>query len=1031
MSRACPSPVQRGPLSVRLVSRCQRLRHCTRQLIAMLLVLGLVTHAFSLEVVNLQLRWYHQFQFAGYYAAEQMGYYTDAGLDVRIHAASPGLNATRQVLEGKADFGVDNSGVLYARMQGMPTVVLAALFQHSPSVLLTRAQSHILSPHQLAGRKVMITDPLAEADLLAMIIREGVPLEKVEIITSSFNLGDLVSGQVDAYHAYLTNEPFSLGQRGVDYHVLNPRTYGVDFYSDFLFTSEEMLRQRPDTVERFRNASLRGWKYAMANPDQVIDWLQQVYGVEKTREHLAFEAEAMRALIMPELIPIGHINPGRIQYMAQTFVEAGLSDGEFDLDGFLFTGPNLLAERMERYRQQFALMWGIIGLLLLLATALVLLLRRMKLITQRLERSEEQYRLLAENATDVIWVMDMQGKFTYISPSVFQLRGYTPDEVMAQSFDEVVCAGSREVVLRGLMLANELAASGQERHPVYEYVEQPCRDGSTVWTEVLAHLMYDANAKAVGILGVSRDITQRKRTEDNLRKLSLAVEQAPVSIIITNAVGQIEYVNPKFEEVTGFSASDVLGRNPRILQSQSHPDTFYRQMWQTIASGSQWSGEIRNRRKNGELYWEQATISSIRDGKGAITHYVGIKEDITIRKAHEQMQQNFRQELALQVEVEVARNLESQKQFQVLFEQNPEGILILNDDGAFVKCNPAAARMLEYEPDEMIGTLIWSLQSVRAPLSPLQAAGLARPVHAAEPARFEWLLVARSGREVLVDVQMVPFHYDGKPQLLCIWRDITELKQLQQERDLQQAIVVQQAKMAELGSMMGAIVHQWHQPLNNVSLLIQDMQDRYHSDELDADILDETVERILKQFQFMSRTLDDFRNFFKPSRQVESFSIVQCVEEVVDLMKPQLQKQGLRVEIGGDRGVKVMGYASEFKQVILNLLSNARDAHGVHGTNDPYVNIQLEWSRGKPVLLFSDNAGGIHPDLLPEKLFQPFTSTRGEHGTGIGLSLSRLIMKKMGGTLRVTSNAPGACFRIEFPEEGGVVTEGFQETEHG
>jgi PAS domain S-box-containing protein len=134
---------------------------------------------------------------------------------------------------------------------------------------------------------------------------------------------------------------------------------------------------------------------------------------------------------------------------------------------------------------------------------------------------------------------------------------------------------------------------------------------------------------------VVRDITERRRTEAKLRQLSRAVEQSPASIVITNPAGDIEYVNPKFVHVTGYKLAEALGKNPRILKSGETGPEAYRELWETITAGKEWSGEFHNKKKNGELYWERASISPIRDLTGRITHFVAVKEDITARKQTE------------------------------------------------------------------------------------------------------------------------------------------------------------------------------------------------------------------------------------------------------------------------------------------------------------------------------------------------------------------------------------------------------------
>ncbi|MFQ5956862.1 MAG: PAS domain-containing protein, partial [Candidatus Brocadiales bacterium] len=129
--------------------------------------------------------------------------------------------------------------------------------------------------------------------------------------------------------------------------------------------------------------------------------------------------------------------------------------------------------------------------------------------------------------------------------------------------------------------------------------------------------------------------SERKHTEESLRKLSQAVEQSPSMVVITDIKGNIEYVNPKFTQLTGYTFKEAIGKTPRILKSGKTPPEVYKQLWKTITSGGEWRGEFCNKKKNGELYWEDASISPIRSKEGVITHFVAVKEDITERKLEE------------------------------------------------------------------------------------------------------------------------------------------------------------------------------------------------------------------------------------------------------------------------------------------------------------------------------------------------------------------------------------------------------------
>ena len=381
-----------------------RLRYRIRQLSGLWALLAMLCSGLAsaeapdntapLQTIDFQLRWKHQFQFAGYYAALAQGYYREEGLDVHLHEGAPGKTPVEEVLSGRAQYAESNSELLYERLRGKPLVALAVIFQHSPSVLLARRDAGIENAHDLIGKSVMLMNAQTDADFQAMFRREGIDPTLIDLQPSSYNIEDLVSGKVAAFNSYLTNEPFYLQQRGIDYRVISPSTYGIDFYSDILFTSEAELQKHPERVEAFRRASLRGWRYAMDHPEEIIDLLLGQYQVQKSRAHLQFEAKAMRALILPDLIEIGHMNPGRWQRMAEAFHELDMVDSHA-LGDFIYD-PNPPSQ-IERLHKIIALISLGAGLILLVTLALLASRRRLQREIQRRRLAEEEVRNLAFN----------------------------------------------------------------------------------------------------------------------------------------------------------------------------------------------------------------------------------------------------------------------------------------------------------------------------------------------------------------------------------------------------------------------------------------------------------------------------------------------------------------------------------------------------------------------------------------------------------------------------------------------------------
>ena len=277
--------------------------------------------AVALEAVSLQLKWKHQFQFAGYYQALAQGFYRDAGLDVTIREGGPGIDVSEAVAGGKADFGVCTASILRDWAAGRRLVVLAAIFQRSPAVILVARRADISSVSDLRGRTLM--DTPGSDEIAAMLTREGVNYQSMLRVPHEGNPRDLLAGRADAMIAYSTNEPFVLEQLGAAYRTFAPAAFGIDFYGDNLCTSEAEVKAHPDRVAAFRAASLKGWAYALANREATVDLIIRSYS-NKSREALLFEAEHTEALVGRDPARIGEQDPARWRSIAATYRQLGL-----------------------------------------------------------------------------------------------------------------------------------------------------------------------------------------------------------------------------------------------------------------------------------------------------------------------------------------------------------------------------------------------------------------------------------------------------------------------------------------------------------------------------------------------------------------------------------------------------------------------------------------------------------------------------------------------------------------------------------
>ena len=367
--------------------------------IAFLLIICFSETVTASEKIVVQLKWVNQFQFAGYYAALEKGFYKEAGLDVILRPNGYNgsfVSPVDAVVSGDAQFGISNSGLVLDYLNGKPVVALAATLQHSAVSWLVLEKSGIRSIQDMVNKRLMTVFPLSESlELLEPFRAEGIDPKKLNLTQTIFDLQPLIDGKIDAYDAYVTNEPFLLEQKGIPYRIIDPRTYGIDFYGDVLFTSQAELQNNPERVEAFRKASMDGWRYAMAHPDEIIDLIVNKYAPQKNREHLRFEARAMWNLMQPDIIEMGHMNPGRWLRIAEIMTEHNRIIDDKILDSFIYT-PDNYQQNLLRYLQ-IATITSVIALLLAgIASWIYRTNRRLvREITAR-QSAEEQLRHLSE-----------------------------------------------------------------------------------------------------------------------------------------------------------------------------------------------------------------------------------------------------------------------------------------------------------------------------------------------------------------------------------------------------------------------------------------------------------------------------------------------------------------------------------------------------------------------------------------------------------------------------------------------------------
>ncbi|UFS69964.1 PAS domain S-box protein [Geomonas sp. RF6] len=497
------------------------------------------------------------------------------------------------------------------------------------------------------------------------------------------------------------------------------------------------------------------------------------------------------------------------------------------------------------------------------------------------------------------------------------------------------------------------------------------------------------------------------RKNEHLRKLSWAVEHSPVSVVISDRDGTIEYVNLKFQELTGFSADEVVGMNVSLQKSGQTPVQTYQELWRTISAGQVWQGEFLNRKKNGELYWEHASVAPIFSDSGEVSHYVAIKEDIT---QHRHM----------------VRALEkSQHKFATLFGAVPALILIsTTSDLTVVEANESFLQTMEYQRQEIVGHVLGNLPVWEGEA---ERGSVLRAVSGETLARnLEIRLRTRSGNTIVGLLSTATFELDERSFIMSVIRDITERKEREAEIELLNARLAARAAdlehaNRELEAFNSMIAHDLRNPLNVINSYSQIVREMCGEglDPTCQEYLEETYNGTLRMNRLIDALLD-FSRLAHAQLARQPVDLSAIATEVAAELRYLAPACRVAVEIA--EGVVGNCDASLLRIVLQNLLGNAMKYNCTKDTLR--VEFGATLSGGKSIYFVRDNGIGFNT-ADAGKIFQPFHRLPGPgevEGHGIGLATVERIIRRHGGRVWAEGEVgKGASFFFTLePDEGAA-----------
>ena len=611
-----------------------------------------------------------------------------------------------------------------------------------------------------------------------------------------------------------------------------------------------------------------------------------------------------------------------------------------------------------------------------------------------LRESEERYRDSFENTVIGKTIINAQGNFLKVNKSFTKLIDYSEDELLKMNFSDIT---HPDDILKSWQSGN-LLISGKETNVSFEkrYIK---KGGEIIWVIMSFFVHTKVNDKPFSFSSDIIDITERKYAVEELRKLTRAVEQSPNSVIITNFGGEIEYVNPTFTKVTGYRLEELKGKNPRILQSGLTPEQTYKNMWETIIAGEIWQGEIQNKKKNSEIFWESMTISGIKDANGVITHFLAVKENISEKKhAHEEI-------------------LKSEAQFRSVWEKSFDALRLTNDEGIILLVNDAYCRITGKSKEDLEGKFydIVYIRDNRHSVEKFRDGFKLRSFRTNYESevklwngRIVWLEISNS----FIDVE------NQSTKLLSIFRDISDRKKTEQEliSAKEKAEEVSRIKSNFLASMS----HELRTPMIGILGFAEILKM-----ELENDTFKDMAETIHQSGQRLLRTLNQILDLSriesnKLDLKIVPIQIGPIIQEHIKLYKNLASNNGIQL-LGNFIKSNVTALIDEryFIQILDNLLNNA-----VKYTQfgEIVIEVDEEFLYGKGWMILKVIDTGIGISLENQKIiFEEFRQAseglgRNYEGTGLGLAITKKSVELMGGIIEVESQlGKGSTFIVKLP----------------
>ena len=963
----------------------------------------------KLEKVTLQLQWYHQFQFAGYYMAKEKGFYAEEGLDVEIREYQADINPVDQVLSKKVHYATGRSSLILDYSKGKDVVLLASILQASPLVLAVRSDSEIYKIEDLNAKQIGGDNTISNTvSILAMLERRNIVADYIPNKTTKNDIENLIEKNVDAIAVYSTNEIFTLKKEGIKYGVFNPMEYNFNFYSDILFTSADEVNKHPQRTHNFKKASLKGWEYAFSHINETVQLILNKYNTQnKTRDALLFEAKKLKELAYFKTDKIGKIDRAKIEAIYNTYKNIGLVKNSIDLDKFVVRDNTAPIVRFTEEEKTY--------------------LKQKKEITVCGQKDWLPYTAFRGEKP--------KGIIPELLHEYARIIGIPITYIKTDSWDECLKkTRNREIDIVEVILKKP--NTFQHLTPSKMFISDFLVLVSQVEKPYISNIS-DTDNRHVAILQKYKNLrlyiqkqfpnfhlSYVKDLKEGLKKVSMGQVDGymdvfvPTTFMINKQYIKELKINARFSEFELEGAFGLRNDEPLLVSIFDKAIDALDPIKKREIINS-WIGVAQENKFDFSIVWKilWAVVAVLLL---VFYHHIRLKREnkkLKIAKKRlkksEKALQTLNDNLEKEIEIAVADLKKSQEQAKL-------GSWKLDIVNNTLSWSDETYRIFGLDKTIKIKTFDNFLEFIHPDDFDKLNASYRTSLKSREPYEIIHRILTKDGKIKYVKENYETMFNSAGVAIMSVGtiQDISKEYLIEETLREKKEMLFKQARLAQMGEMISMIAHQWRQPLSAISSTTNALILKNERGGYEKKIFDDKLQKIADYSQHLSTTIDDFRNFFKTNKDKVDTSIEAVIEDVLFIIQPLLESKNIRIITDFKYNKKVYIYANELKQVLLNLLKNSEDILMEKKVVDPQITVRTFEEKDHLVLIIEDNGGGIDTAII-DKIFDPYFSTKTDkEGTGLGLYMSKIIVQEhCAGTLSVESSSNGAVFRIDMRDK--------------